>query len=58
MFWGKGKDKKDEPDGVPRIREEPRPESLSDQIPRRKLSRNLQQIVDREDDYYEELYTP
>ncbi|QKX54843.1 uncharacterized protein TRUGW13939_01932 [Talaromyces rugulosus] len=56
MFWGK--DKKDEPDGVPRAREEPRPESLSEQVPRRKLSRNLQQLVDREDDYYEELYTP
>jgi fission process protein 1 len=56
MFWGK--DKKDEPDGVPRLREETRPESMSDQVPRRKLSRNLQRLVDREDDYYEELYTP
>lgn len=54
MIWGKDKDKdkKDEPNGVPR------PESLGEQAPRRKLSRNLQQLVDREDDYYEELYTP
>lgn len=57
MFWGK--DKSDgEGDEIPRVREEARPESLKSQIPRRNLSRDLQKLVDREDDYYDELYSP
>lgn len=48
----------DDQDGVPRVRDEPRPETLKTQIPRQKLSRDLQQLVDREDDYYDELYSP
>ncbi|KAH8690860.1 mitochondrial 18 KDa protein-domain-containing protein [Talaromyces proteolyticus] len=58
MFWRKEKKEKDEQDGVPRLREDSRPESLKEDIPRHKLSRNLQKLVDREDDYYDELYTP
>jgi mitochondrial fission process protein 1 len=58
MFWGKGKDKGGDQDGVPRSRDEPRPEFLKDQIPRQKLPRDLQQLVDREDEYYDELYSP
>lgn len=57
MFWGKDKSDGDENE-VPRVREEARPESLKSQIPRQKLSRNLQKLVDREDDYYDELYAP
>lgn len=57
MFWGKDK-ANDDQDGVPRIRDEPRPDSLKDQIPRQKLSRDLQRLVDREDEYYDELYSP
>lgn len=57
MFWGKDKSDSDK-DEVPRVREEARPESLKSQIPRQKLSRDLQKLVDREDDYYDELYTP
>lgn len=57
MFWGKDKSDGDK-DEVPRVREEARPESLKTQIPRQKLSRDLQKLVDREDDYYDELYAP
>jgi fission process protein 1 len=57
MFWGKDKSDGDK-DEVPRDREEARPESLNSQIPRQKLSRDLQKLVDREDDYYDELYAP
>ncbi|EED18253.1 conserved hypothetical protein [Talaromyces stipitatus ATCC 10500] len=57
MFWGKDKSDSDS-DEVPRVREESRPESLRSQIPRQKLSRDLQKLVDREDDYYDELYSP
>lgn len=57
MFWGKDKSDGDK-DEVPHGREEARPESLKSQIPRQKLSRDLQKLVDREDDYYDELYGP
>ncbi|OKL62505.1 hypothetical protein UA08_02760 [Talaromyces atroroseus] len=57
MFWGKDKGGGDQ-DGVPHTRDEPRPEGLKDQIPRQTLPRNLKQLVDREDDYYDELYAP
>lgn len=57
MFWRKDKSDGDK-DEVSRVREEARPESLKSQIPRQKLSRDLQKLVDREDDYYDELYAP
>jgi mitochondrial fission process protein 1 len=42
---------------VPRIRlREERPASLSEPIPREKLPKDLQKIVDKDDDFFESLY--
>jgi hypothetical protein len=49
---GVGKDD----NSVPHIRKEDRPASLSEPLPREKLNKDLQKIVDREDDFMEELY--
>jgi fission process protein 1 len=57
MIWGKGSDKKDD-EAVARLRDEPRPDFSKEPIPREKLPRKLQKLVDREDEYYDELYTP
>ncbi|KKA22120.1 hypothetical protein T310_3860 [Rasamsonia emersonii CBS 393.64] len=53
MIWGKG-DKKDD-DGVAHVRDEPRPDFSKQHITREKLPQQLQQLVDRDDDYYDEL---
>ena len=51
------KDSQVEQDGVPRLRKgEERPASLSSAVPRGKLNKNLQKIIDREDDFMDELY--
>ena len=51
------KDSPDMQDGVPRLRKgEERPTSLSAVVPREKLNKNLQKIIDREDDFMDELY--
>lgn len=59
MLWGGDKKKKEEEekDGVLRLRDEPRPDSLNKPVPREKLPKDLQQLVDRDDDYYDELYS-
>ena len=41
---------------VPRIREEAPPEALAKPIPREKLPKDLQKLVDREDDWMDRLY--
>jgi fission process protein 1 len=60
IWWGKSKDKKKEKDqdGVARVRTEPSPDAPKEQVPREKLPQTLQKLVDREDDYYDELYAP
>jgi hypothetical protein len=50
MAWG------DNDETVPRQRKEERPTSLSEPLPREKLPKDLQKIVDREDDFFENLY--
>jgi mitochondrial fission process protein 1 len=50
MAWGEKDDK------VPRQRKEERPASLSKPLPREKLPLDLQKIVDREDDFLDDLY--
>ena len=51
------KDKSELQDGVPRLRKnEERPGYLSEPVPREKLKPALQNIVDREDDFMDELY--
>lgn len=41
---------------VPRQRKEAKPASLSQTLPREKLPKDLQKIVDREDDFLDSLY--
>lgn len=41
---------------APRQRKEERPASLSQPLPREKLPRDLQKIVDQEDDFFDSLY--
>lgn len=53
MSGDKGKDKFE---GVPRIRKEAPPEALAKPIPREKLPKDLQRLVDREDDFMDRLY--
>ncbi len=50
MAWGKNDET------VPRQRKEDRPPSLSKALPREKLPKDLQKLVDREDDFFESLY--
>ncbi len=50
MAWGENDDK------VPRQRKEERPASMSAPLPREKLPKDLQKIVDREEDFFESLY--
>ena len=49
-----GVDKNDE--DVPRIRKEERPAYLAEAFPREKLPKDLQTIVDREDDWLDQIY--
>lgn len=56
MFWGNRKQETD--DGVARIRDEPRPDFSKEPLPREKLSPELQHLVDREDNFFNELYSP
>ncbi|KAL1997904.1 hypothetical protein VTN02DRAFT_464 [Thermoascus thermophilus] len=56
MFWGNRKQETD--DGVARIRDEPRPDFSKEPLSREKLSPELQQLVDREDNVFDELYSP
>ena len=41
---------------VPHRRNEDRPPSLSAPLPREKLPKDLQKIIDREDDFFDSLY--
>ncbi|KAL1962017.1 hypothetical protein VTN77DRAFT_661 [Rasamsonia byssochlamydoides] len=50
MIWGKSNKKDD--DGVAPLRDE------SPDVSKQRLPRQLQQLVDREDEYYDELYSP
>lgn len=57
MFWGKSADDKksnsahDTDDTeVPRLRKEPRPDSLSQPVPREKLPKKLQSLIDQQDE--------
>jgi hypothetical protein len=50
MFGG------DNDETVPRQRKEERPTSLSEPLPREKLPKDLQNIIDQEDDFLENLY--
>lgn len=43
-------------ESVPRERQEERPTSLSQPLPREKLPKELQHIVDRDDDFFDSLY--
>jgi len=43
-------------DEVKHVRKEERPASLSAALPREKLPADLQKIVDREDDFMDQLY--
>ncbi|KAF7502555.1 hypothetical protein GJ744_005494 [Endocarpon pusillum] len=52
MAWGKN----DKNEDVPRQRTEERPSSLSEPLPREKLPKDLQKIVDQEDDFFDTLY--
>ena len=45
-----------QPDEPPRKRIEERPASLSQPLPREKLPKDLQSIVDKEDDVWEDIY--
>jgi hypothetical protein len=45
-----------QPDGPPRRRTEERPASLSQPLPREKLPKDLQSIVDKEDDVWADIY--
>lgn len=45
-----------QPDGLSRKRIEERPASISQPLPREKLPKDLQLIVDKEDDVWEEIY--
>ena len=48
---------KDATEAVPRVRvSEERPASLSEPLPREKLPKDLQKIVDREDDWWDSVY--
>jgi hypothetical protein len=48
---------KDPVDGIPRVRvTEERPASLSEPLPREKLPKDLQKIVDKEDDLWDTIY--
>ena len=48
--------KDSQPDEVPRRRIEERPAALSQPLPREKLPKDLQSIVDKQDDVWEEIY--
>lgn len=51
------RDKPDDQDGVPRLRKnEERPTSLSTPIPRERLNKDLQKIVDQSEDYLDQVY--
>jgi mitochondrial fission process protein 1 len=47
---------KEDDGSAPRQRKEERPASLSEPLPREKLPKDLQKIVDREDDFFDSLY--
>ncbi|KAJ9315844.1 hypothetical protein DTO271D3_3822 [Paecilomyces variotii] len=55
MFWGK---RKSDDDGVAHVRDEPRPDFSKQPLPREKLPPKLQQLVDREDNFFDEIYSP
>jgi hypothetical protein len=52
MAWGKKKD----PEEVPHEREKERPANLAEPLPRAKLNKDLQKIVDRQDRWYDQIY--
>jgi len=56
MIWGSRKS--DDDKGVEHIRDEPHPDFSKQPLPREKLPKKLQRLVDREDDYFDELYSP
>ena len=48
---------KDTAEAAPRVRvSEERPASLSEPLPREKLPKDLQKIVDKEDDWWDSFY--
>ena len=48
---------KDPVDELPRLRmSEERPASLSEPLPREKLNKDLQKIIDKEDDLWDSIY--
>ncbi|GAD94384.1 conserved hypothetical protein [Paecilomyces variotii No. 5] len=55
MFWGS---RKSDDDGIPHVRDEPRPDFSKQPIPREKLPPKLQQLVDRDDSFFDEIYSP
>jgi hypothetical protein len=55
MIWGT---RRSDDDGVEHVRKEPRPDFSKQPIPSEKLPQDLQQLVDREDDVFDELYAP
>lgn len=57
MIWGSRKS--DDDNRVEHnTRDEPPPDFSKQPLPREKLPRKLQRLVDREDDYFDELYSP
>lgn len=55
MFWGT---RKSDDDGIPHVRDEPRPDFSKQPLPREKLPPKLQQLVDRDDSFFDEIYSP
>jgi fission process protein 1 len=56
MIWGSRKS--DDDKSVEHIRDEAQPDLSKQPLPREKLPKKLQRLVDREDDYFDELYSP
>jgi mitochondrial fission process protein 1 len=56
MIWGSRKS--DDDKSVEHIRDEAHPDFSKQPLPREKLPKKLQRLVDREDDYFDELYSP
>ena len=56
MAWGKSKDENALPEEVPHLRKEERPASLSEPLPKQKLNKDLQKILDQEDSWFDQIY--
>jgi mitochondrial fission process protein 1 len=56
MIWGSRRS--DDDDGVEHTRNDARPDFSKQPIARENLPQQLQWLVDHEDDYFDELYSP